>query len=53
VTSPAAERAACAALFWARLPRRSDDAIAGSVAGLSDPDRAEVVGLLEAGTLDG
>jgi HK97 family phage prohead protease len=49
VTSPVTERAAAACLFWARPCRRSDDAIAGSVAGLSAVERAEVVALLEAG----
>lgn len=35
--------------YWARLPRRDDDAILGSVIGLSEQERREVISLLEAG----
>jgi hypothetical protein len=47
VTSAGVERAAAAAEYWARLPRRDDDAILGSVAGLSGHEVAEVISLLE------
>jgi len=44
--SALAERAACAAMFWARPERRDAEAIRGAVAGLSDADHAAVVALL-------
>jgi hypothetical protein len=43
--SALAERAACAALYWAR--RKDGEAIRGTVAGLSETDLAEVRRLLE------
>jgi hypothetical protein len=50
VTSAVVERAAAAAHYWARLPHRDDDAILGSVAGLSGHEVAEVISLLETRT---
>jgi HK97 family phage prohead protease len=47
-----AERAAMAATFWARLPRRNDDAIRGAVAGLSPGDQAEVRDILTVGVFE-
>jgi hypothetical protein len=51
VTSALVTRSAAAALYWARLPRRDDDAIIGSLAGLSDDERLAVRGVLQARTL--
>jgi hypothetical protein len=45
-TSVAAERAALAALWWARQPRRSDAAIRAVTAGLTEGERAELRAVL-------
>ena len=50
-----AERAAAAALYWARPWRRgpdSPDMVRGCVAGLSDADRAEAARLVQTGTFN-
>jgi HK97 family phage prohead protease len=51
-TSSTIERAAAAALFWSQPCRRSEDAVRGSLAGLSDEERLMVCGLLAGGELD-
>ena len=45
--SALAERAACAAMYWAKPERRDADAIRGAVAGLSEADHTAVVALLQ------
>lgn len=49
MSSAVVERAAAAAEYWARPCRREDDAILGSVAGLSRREQWAVVDLLAAG----
>jgi HK97 family phage prohead protease len=46
------ERAAVSALYWAQPCRRSETAVRGSLAGLSDAERLQVCGILAGGELD-
>jgi HK97 family phage prohead protease len=51
MTNTQAERAAAAALYWARETRRDDESIRGAVAHLGPEDLTETRAILAAGTL--